>query len=383
MESIIRQASIADKDAILDFVKVAYADYGEIIQQKMLQRWIWQYRENPYIDSGKDNLTILITTKGDQIVGQACMTPVKLKIEDQYYTAFWGTDFIVLAVCRGEGIGKKLMQIEVELAKFMIGLNMPPVTRGIAAKLGYKTLDTVPVYWRLIRFDDFLFFQYLMKATKSKPVVKRIAKTLWKTLLVGKLVGILTTMGLGLRNFFERRLKKNGPTIIQEIQNFDERIDQLWSLTNHQFGVIVKRDREYLNWRYSLDSTLNYRKFVASRDGEIKGYIVLRKEEPAERNFGIIVDLYASCKDQQTIDDLLRHALLFFDKEVTAIECATSIEEFQKALSNFGFLKMERAVPMFYCENSTVAAKLTSLKTKCFFTKGDHDWDQFSPFGPV
>ena len=146
--------------------------------------------------------------------------------------------------------------------------------------------------------------------------------------------------------------------------------------------MIVKRDKEFLNWRYSPHTNLNYRKFIATREGEVKGYIALRKEEPGERNFGIIVDLYASRDDQQTIEDLIRHALNFFDKDVIVIVCAASISEYQKALSKFGFLKMESAVPIFFCEDSAVADNLLASKDNCFFTKGDHDWDAFTPFRP-
>ncbi len=129
-----------------------------------------------------------------------------------------------------------------------------------------------------------------------------------------------------------------------------------------------------------MGTMLDYKKFIAVRDGDVKGYIVLRKEEPGERNFGIIADLYASRDDQKTVEDLLRHAIHFFGKDVAAIECATSVKEYQQATSKFGFLKLESTVPMYYCENSSVAAKLDSLKTNSFFSKGDHDWDQYTLF---
>ena len=382
METIIQPASIADKDRILNFIKSAYVEDGDVLLQKMVDKWSWQYWENPCIDRQKDDLTILIATKGDQIVGQACMTPVKLKIKDQIHIATWGTDFVVLPVCRGEGVGKKLMQDEIDHSKFMIGLRLHPVTYKIAEKLGYKTLDPVPIYRRIARFDSYLFFQYLMKATKSKPAINGMAKTLWTRFWFDKLVAAAISSILGLRDLMERQPKKKSRTDIQEIEHFDERFDQLWNSTNHQYDVIVQRDKEFLNWRYSQNPTLRYRKFMASRQGEIKGYIVLRKEEPGERNFGIIVDLYSSRDDQQTIDDLLRHALHFFAKSVVVIVCATSVKQYQKALSKFGFLKMESAVPIYYCEDASVADRLVALKDNCFFTKGDHDWDSFTPFRP-
>ena len=214
METIIRPASLADKDAILDFINNAYAEDGEVLQQKMLNKWSWQYRENPCIDQEKDDSRFCCAVKGDQIVGQACMTPVKLKIKDQFHTASWGTDFVVLPVCRGEGVGKKLMQIEIAHAKFMIGLRLHPLTFKIAEKLGYRTLPPVPIYRRIVRFDGYLFYQYLLKATKSKPIVNRIAKILWNRFWFDKLVATLMNLILGTRNLLERQPKKKAsPTL--------------------------------------------------------------------------------------------------------------------------------------------------------------------------
>jgi len=380
MQTTIRQALKSDKNAILTFVENAYSEFGDVLRQKVLGRWSWQYLDNPCIDKEKGSLTILLAHKGDQIVGQACMTPVSLKVDDQYHTASWGTDFIVLPVCRGEGVGKKLMKIEVDLAKFMIGLDMPVITRKIAEKVGYKYLDTVTVYRRFMRLNRSLVYRYLMKRTSRNPVKKKTAKILCNIFLFDRVFSTVANILLGLRNIFEKEQKKEGMTDIQEVKNFDERIDKLWSSTNRQFGVIVKRDQTFLNWRYSTGTMLHYNKFIAVRDGDVKGYIVLRKEGPGERNFGIIADLYASRDDQKTVEDLLRHAIHFFGKDVAAIECATSVKEYQQTISRFGFLKLESTVPMYYCENSSVAAKLDSLKTNSFFSKGDHDWDQYTLF---
>jgi hypothetical protein len=100
-------------------------------------------------------------------------------------------------------------------------------------------------------------------------------------------------------------------------------------------------------------------------------------------NIGKIVDLYASRDDQQTIEDLIRHAIQFFRNDVEVVECATSAKEYQKALSKFGFFKEETQVPMYHCEDSSLADKLETRRTECFFSKGDHDWDQFAPVRSV
>jgi len=111
--------------------------------------------------------------------------------------------------------------------------------------------------------------------------------------------------------------------------------------------------------------------------------LVLRKAEPDELNVGKIVDLYASRDDQQTIEDLIRYSIKFFGNDVEVIDCATSAEEYKRAFSKFGFFKKQTEVPMYHCEDTYLADKLEARKSKCFFTKGDHDWDQYNPVGTV
>lgn len=376
MKTAIRRASVDDKDAIWDFIKVAYGDFSKHI---LPWRWTWQYRENPCIDIDEKSLPIILGIKDDQIVGQACVTPVELKVGDEIYLATWGTDFIVLPICRGEGVGTKLMEIENEHFNFMIGLWMPFVTRKIAAQLGYKTLNPVYVFWRPVRLNKFFIKHYLMVKTKPKPSIHRLVKISCRFFFADRLIPAILNQFSKFRDLIERWKKRKSLCDIKETEYFDESIDDLWHSTKDQYEIIVKRDKAFLNWRYSPNHQLTYRKFIATRDGQTKGYIVLRKAQPEELNVGKIVDLYTSRDDQQTVDDLIGYAIDFFNNDVDVIECAAAPKEYQEALSKFGFFKIETAVPMYRCEDEALASKIETLKSNCFFTKGDHDWDQFTP----
>ena len=322
---------------------------------------------------------ILLAIKDDQVVGQACVTPVELKVGEEICIATWGTDFIVLTACRGEGVGKKLMDVELDHYKFMIGLWMPYVTRRIAKQLGYKNLDPVIVYRRPVRLHKFFINNYLMPNKEKRPLIHRLFNIACRYFFFDRLVSIMMNIIWGVRDLLEKNTKKNNLCDIQEVNDFDQRIDNLWNSTSNQFGIIVKRDTEFLNWRYSRHHVLMYRKFIAQGDGETKGYLVLRKAEPEELNVGRIVDLFARRDDHQTIEDLIRHAIRFFKNDVDVIECATSVKEYQHFLSKFGFFKVETSIPMYRCEDSSLADNMNTLRSNCFFTLGDHDWDQFRP----
>jgi hypothetical protein len=376
METTIRRASIADKDDIWSFIKVAYGDFSKHI---LPRRWTWQYLENPSTVKENSQLPIILAIKGDQIVGQACVTGVKLKLGNEIHLATWGTDYIVLPVCRGEGVGKKLMQVEAEHFPFMIGLWMPFVTRKIAAQLGYKTLDPVYVYWRPGRLHRFFVNHYLMLKTKGKPASHRLVKVACRFFFIDRLIPATMNLFLSMRGLMERWTKEKNHCDIQEIDYFDERIDDFWNSTQDQYEIIVQRNKEFLNWRYSPNHPLRYRKFIATKDGQVRGYIILRRAQPEELNVGKIVDLYARRDDQQTIEGLIRHAINIFGNDVEVIECAAAPKEYQETLAKHGFFKVETAVPMYRCEDASLANEMEARKSNCFFTKGDHDWDQFTP----
>jgi len=382
MQTIIRQASIADKGALWDSIKIAY---GDLAQHMIPDRWNWQYLDNPFLDKNAKELPIWIAIKGDRIAGQICAIAVEIKVGDEIHHAVWGVDLIVLPTYRRQGIGRRLIEAIIEHYGFYMALWMSPATRRIYHRLGgCIDIEPVPVYRRLVKLNRDSVFRYLMTRTRRQPRLNRIARIGCHVFLFDRIFPLAANTILGFRDIVERRTKRECRTQIVEVKRFGDEIDQLWSVTNHQFEVIVKRDQRFLNWRFTANTQLNYRSFIATRDGETKGYIVLRKPEPIEPNVGIIVDLYTSRDDEETLEDLIRHAIHFFGQEVAAITCATTLREYQKALSKLGFLDMdflhrEKTFPICFCTNSTLRTRLDELKNSWFLTKADSDWDQLWP----
>ena len=210
--------------------------------------------------------------------------------------------------------------------------------------------------WRPVRLHKFFVNYYLLLKTQKGPLSRRLVKILCRFCFFDRLLPITLNILWRLRDFVERRPKEKGLCDIQEVDYFDERMDDFWHSTCGQYEIIVKRDKEFLNWRYSRDHQLTYRKFIARRNGEIKGYVVLRKAEPEELNIGKIVDLFACRDDHQTIEDLVRHAIHFFGNDVEVIESAASDKVYQEAMSKFGFFKVETSLPMYRCEDTASQA---------------------------
>ena len=146
--------------------------------------------------------------------------------------------------------------------------------------------------------------------------------------------------------------------------------------------MIFPRDARFLNWRFVDCPEPTYRRFVAHRGGRAVGYVVLRRAEPVELPQGIIVDLYASRRDVQTVDALVRHSLAFFGTDVSAVDCGTSVGEFEAVLRKHGFFRTRAHHPTCVCRDSALGDRLAQLRNDWFFSKGDHDWDQIHVADP-
>ena len=66
-------------------------------------------------------------------------------------------------------------------------------------------------------------------------------------------------------------------TSIVELDNFDKRFDTLWEEVRTDHDIIVKRDRKYLNWRFSLRPQNNYRVFGYVEGGQLLGYLIFKQ----------------------------------------------------------------------------------------------------------
>jgi hypothetical protein len=188
---------------------------------------------------------------------------------------------------------------------------------------------------------------------------------------------------LAIRDRARARRRAPGPTKITEVPAFGAEVDRLWERTHRGFQVIFSREARFLNWRFVECPEPSYTRFLAERDGRTVGYVILRHAEPVELPNGTIVDLYAARDDVRTVEDLLLHSLAFFGDDVAAIDCATSIPEFERIFRRHGFFRTRTMHPTCVCQDPVQRGRLIDLKDDWFFTKADHDWDQIHVADPV
>ena len=375
METVIRQATIDDRLAIWDFIKVAYGDHAK---DKIPDRWIWEFLENPLTDKKQKFLPIFIAIQNDCIVGKLCAIQSYMKIGEEIHRAVAGCDLMVLPECRGQGLAQRLIQAVVDHYQIYLAIAFAKATRRIYYRMDSLRLEPLPTYLRFQKIDPESVSYFLLSRTANHLWMRRIASFgchLW----ADKVISVFVNFLIAIRDILTCKRKKDFRSDIKEIDRFDDNIDKLWNNINSKFKIITKRDQLFLNWRFSDSPHLDYRKFVCSSHGELKGYMVVRIPDRIELNIGIIADLFAEPDDFQTIEDLIQHAIHFFDKSVIFIECPTTQPEYQKALLKLGFLKIKKNLPIAFCKDERLKTNLEKWKKSWFISKADEDWDQLHP----
>jgi hypothetical protein len=64
---------------------------------------------------------------------------------------------------------------------------------------------------------------------------------------------------------------------LEALERFDARFDALWERAKPHLGIAVRRNAEYLNWRYVAMPTHRHERLAAvTPTGEVAGYVVWR-----------------------------------------------------------------------------------------------------------
>lgn len=169
VSTFIRRATFNDREDIWAFIRSAYKDTFEYM---IPERWNWQYVLNPCRDDKNNLLPIWIAEKENQIVGQICGIAVELKIGDRVLNAAWGVDLIVMPVCRGEGVGTRLIEAMVSDVKQYMAVEMSDITKRIYDRLEYIDIGPVSVHRKIIRISPSLASAYLKKLAATYPPLK-------------------------------------------------------------------------------------------------------------------------------------------------------------------------------------------------------------------
>lgn len=375
----VRRAVASDRPAIGRFLQEAYGARARF----KLDRWSWQFLENPSAHRDDDSLPVWIAVANDRVVGQIAVQMANLQVCGQMLQAGWAVDIMLLRSHRGIGLGHRLHDAVAGEVDVLLALTMADASRRLAHRQGCLTLRPVRQLTRWVRLDPATVRAYLLMHAANRPAAFTMVKVACNAFQLHRLVPLLVNPFLRVRDLPARSAPSRDGPVIAEVDFFGPEIDQLWQRTRSDYPVIVARDARSLNWRFTACPHGAYRSFVARRHGQAVGYVVLRHAEPLELRQGIVADLYASREDTDALLALVRHSIRFFGTDVAAIDCGTSVPEIESVLRAHGFFRTWTHFPTCVCRLPDLRGRLVNLTTDWFLSKADQDWDQIRPADPA
>lgn len=317
---------------------------GSFFVPRSLERWSWEYRENPY-----GNLCISEAFAADgQLVAHYAGYPVRFRLPGQPeraepVTALHIGDTMTLPGVRHVGrgptslLGRTVRHFYARFCEgrvaFNFGFNTGNIQRFSMAFVGAQRLEDLPYH-----------------------------------VLPLPAAGLAKADGAG-RRWLSPALRAWS---CAPVARFDSRFDELFARVAPHYGMLVERDARYLDWRYGRQPGGDYRVYACSHRGRLVGWSVFRRRQDAL----VWGDALCEPRSPGAVRRLLAHALAQPEHAgVARIETWATARPgwWQPLLRSIGF--EERPDPqglgMVFVPFEIDPAE--AMRTHLYYTMGDSD----------
>ncbi|MEP9410035.1 MAG: GNAT family N-acetyltransferase [Candidatus Brocadia sp.] len=260
-----------------------------------LEEWEWKYKRNPAVTVLADWITVL--EKDGRIIGHFASIPFDVKYKNKTVKSGQAIDTMLDPA---EKMGIKFLH---ELYKYHLAANTEPLFG-----FGFPNEKAYLIGKKFLGYQNLGEFIQLFKRLSLRSAVKRRFPNIPSFTL-----NIIHRLS---RKFFSLSVKGDDRYVIEETDNFDDRINVLWEKTKERFGITIIRNKDYLNWRYN---NRGFKIFLAKQGVEIHGYIVLRIKVLDYATVGYIVDIFS--REEATNALLARALKVFIEHDVDFALC--------------------------------------------------------------
>jgi hypothetical protein len=162
--------------------------------------------------------------------------------------------------------------------------------------------------------------------------------------------------------------------IFNVVKDFDERFDAFIREVNQSYDFILKRSKEYLNWRYCDHRAGDYHIVYAEEGEEIVGYAVYRINKLKDYHEGFIVDFLVLPDKIDVAEGLAVNAFRFFEKNDVNSVSVQVIEghPYDSMFKKYGFHGGEGSRKILYNNLLGDELKLENINPeRSYFSFGD------------
>ena len=358
LSSSISRYESGDQAALREF-QIEYFGAGSRQCDDLYVEWMFQ--KNPYQEPGRP--TVWICKRDGVVVGQQASIPVILKAGDSEYKAAWGVDLMVRTEWRLKGVAPALSAVYEQSAEVLLGLAMSEGARRAFLRRGWIDQGLLPVFVRPL-----------------DPAA--CAQTAHAPRFLTKLTPKLATRGSA--HAAGALLRGLTSTVLEPITAFDERADAVWTYASKDYNVLVKRDFEYLRWRFDeMPGHTGYQRYYLKRRGEVVGYAVTRLEPWRGSIVGRLIDYLAPKASLWPLLALVIRELN--SREVAAVFVEQLHEDAQRVLRMLGCFRAPAATRFIFNARGNAAPLQSALSSAdaWFVNLADSDRDHTAAYQPV
>jgi GNAT superfamily N-acetyltransferase len=325
--------------------------FGHDAAESSRLRWDWQYRRNP--NNPGQEPEIWIAREGPALVGQYATMPVTLSLGAREVQASWGMDVMVAPERQRQGLGEVLFRTWDRNVGASLGLGLSESSYKLFQKLRWPDVGPVPCF--------------------VKPLTRRALRRPNWPVGLNRLVSAVTLP-------LVRIVARSRPLAaeVRLIQRFDDTFTALWEELAPKFGLAVRRDAAYLNWKFVNAPHVRYSIAALRRDDRNVGYAIYRHYAEPRGRVTLLVDFLADPEDEQGFLTLLR----WIDREARLadsdkIRTFAMHAGFRRALRRSGYFAVKSTMEFVVKVNGVQVDKTFYDNTDNWhITLGDSDQDR-------
>lgn len=279
----MREYQDGDEKEIIEIRKEVFAD--DETEKQSLNYWKWEFIDNP---NGKAEIMLAFNKDDDLLIGHQAYIHRKFNLNNHAIIGSLSCDSMTRKKYRYpfmfHSLDKKCHENLIgSNIDFKYGFGYRSGMKELSEQLGNIMLGYVPVYVLPINCTN---------------IIKKYIKIGILSTIIGKISDLVCTL---YRNIFTRKV---GYKQIEIVKQFDTSFDILWEKCKNQHKIMQYRDYANLKWRFEDNPEIDYTILKCIDNGELLGYMVLRKTNLFGINCLIICDVLVLNIDTNILNHL-------------------------------------------------------------------------------
>ncbi len=358
----IRSYRPGDETAILELLETVFHGWPDFdLNCEAIDHWRWRYLEAP---ANSEHLHVC--EAGGRIVGCLHHSPVSMKIGAREYAGHLGGDIAVLKPFRNRGlVGELTGEAAEQRTRSGFWFSYYETPHPHLIQTFKKVAFQLPIQSRhLVRVNDIA----LHLAGQNR--IRR-----WFKSCTFEASQLLNTL-----QYFQHKGRINSELKLSRVTSFDARYDEFWERISPHYQLIIRRDSDFLNWRYADERAGDFRVICAQDEQRLIGYIVLRiNRHDANYPEAFVVDLLCEPGRDDAARTLLAAGLDYFDgQHINVVNCIIpQLHPYRKILGANGFLDSGTRTIVFLRANKPMEQQMAELDRmapgEAYYTYGDID----------